>query len=58
MRLGYRKELAAIEDPEERRKESENRVARAHENAKAIDALEGGGIDDVIDLAETHNWIA
>lgn len=58
VKLGYRKELAAIEDPEERRLEFERRVARAYENAKAINAGVGGGLDDVIDPADTRDWIA
>ncbi len=58
VKLGYRKELAAIEDPEERRLEFERRVERAYENAKAINASVGGGVDDVIDPAETRDWIA
>jgi acetyl-CoA carboxylase carboxyltransferase component len=58
VKLGYRKELAAIEDPEERRLEFEQRVARAYEGAKAINASAGGGLDDVIDPADTRSWIA
>ena len=58
VKLGFRKELAAIEDPEERRIEFEKRVARAYENAKAINAGVGGGLDDVIDPADTRSWIA
>ena len=58
VKLGYRKELAAMEDPEERRLEFERRVERAYEGAKAINASVGGGIDDVIDPAETRSWIA
>ena len=58
VKLGYRKELAAIEDPEERRLEFERRVARAYEGAKAINASVGGGLDDVIDPADTRSWIA
>ena len=58
VKLGFRKELAAIEDPEERRIEFERRVARAYENAKAINAGVGGGLDDVIDPADTRSWIA
>jgi acetyl-CoA carboxylase carboxyltransferase component len=58
VKLGYRKELAAIEDPEARRAEFERRVARAYDNAKAVNAGTGGGLDDVIDPAETRNWIA
>ena len=58
VKLGYRKELAAIEDAEERRLEFERRVAGAYEGAKAINAGVGGGLDDVIDPADTRSWIA
>ena len=50
--------LAAIEDAEERIAEYERRVAREYEHAKAVHAAAGGGIDDVIDPAETRDWIA
>ncbi len=58
VKLGYRKELAAMEDPEERRVEYERRVAASYESAKAINAGVGGGLDDVIDPADTRSWIA
>ena len=58
VKLGYRKELAAIEDPEARRAEFDLRVSSAYETAKAVNAAQGGGIDDVIDPAETRGWIA
>ena len=58
VKLGYRKELAAIKDAEERRREFERRVAGAYEGAKAINAGVGGGLDDVIDPADTRSWIA
>ena len=58
VKLGYRKELAAIEDPEARRGEFERRVAAAYDGAKAINASVGGGLDDVIDPADTRSWIA
>ena len=58
VKLGYRKELAAIEDAEERRLEFERRVAGAYEGAKAVNAATGGGLDDVIDPSETREWIA
>ena len=58
VKLGFRKELAAIEDPEQRRIEFERRVERAYEGAKAINAGVGGGLDDVIDPADTRSWIA
>jgi acetyl/propionyl-CoA carboxylase alpha subunit len=57
VKLGYRKELAAIEDPEARRAEFDRRVAEAYETAKAVNAGVGGGLDDVIDPAETRAWI-
>ena len=58
VKLGYRKELAAMDDAEERRLEFERRVAAAYEGAKAINAGVGGGLDDVIDPADTRSWIA
>jgi acetyl-CoA carboxylase carboxyltransferase component len=58
VKLGYRKELMAIEDPEERASEFNTRVDRAYESAKAVNAAAGGGIDDVIDPAETRSWVA
>ena len=57
VKLGYRKELIAIEDPEERIETYENMVGRAYENAKAVNSAAGGGLDDVIDPAETRTWI-
>ena len=58
VKLGYRRELAAITDPEQRRAEFERRVADAYERAKAVNAVAGGGVDDVIDPADTRRWIA
>ena len=58
VKLGYRNELAAIADPEARRAEFDDRVARAYESARAVNAGTGGGLDDVIDPAETREWIA
>lgn len=58
VKLGYRKELMAIEDPEARRLEFERRTAIAYDAAKAVNAVAGGGIDDVIDPADTRGWLA
>ena len=33
-------------------------MARAYESGKAVNAGTGGGLDDVIDPAETRTWIA
>jgi hypothetical protein len=45
-------------DTPERRAEFDRRTAIAYDNAKAVNAVAGGGIDDVIDPAETRHWIA
>lgn len=58
VKLGYRKELTAIEDPEARRAEFERMTGIAYDSAKAVNGSAGGGIDDVIDPAETRDWIA
>jgi acetyl-CoA carboxylase carboxyltransferase component len=58
VKLGYRKELMAIDDPEARRLEFERRTTIAYDNAKAVNAVAGGGIDDVIDPADTRKWLA
>ena len=58
VKLGYRKELEAIEDVDERREEFDRRVASAYHSAKAVNSAAGGGIDDVIDPMETRQWIA
>jgi acetyl/propionyl-CoA carboxylase alpha subunit/acetyl-CoA carboxylase carboxyltransferase component len=58
VKLGYRKELTAIEDPEARVAEFQRRTADAYDKAKAVNAAAGGGIDDVIDPADTRGWIA
>jgi acetyl-CoA carboxylase carboxyltransferase component len=57
VKLGYRKELAAIADPEARKLDFDQRVAKAYDTAKAVNASAGGGIDDVIDPADTRSWI-
>jgi acetyl-CoA carboxylase carboxyltransferase component len=58
VKLGYRKELMAIDDSEARREEFDRRTAVAYENAKAVNAVTRGGIDDIIDPAGTRRWIA
>ena len=58
VKLGFRPVLAAIEDPEARKAEFDRRVADAYERARAVNAAAGGGLDDVIDPAETRRWIA
>jgi acetyl/propionyl-CoA carboxylase alpha subunit/acetyl-CoA carboxylase carboxyltransferase component len=57
VKLGFRKELAAIEDPEERRRLFEQMVARAYERGGALNTASHFEIDDVIDPAESRRWI-
>ena len=58
VKLGYRRELMAIEEPEQRLAEFQRRTAIAYDNARAVNAVMGGGIDDELDPADTRRWIA
>jgi acetyl-CoA carboxylase carboxyltransferase component len=58
VRLGLRKELEAIEDPDEREGRVAELTAQAYENARAINAAQLFELDDVIDPAETRGLIA
>jgi acetyl-CoA carboxylase carboxyltransferase component len=57
VKLGYRNELAAIADPAARRAAFEEMVARAYEHGKALNSAAHFEIDDVIDPAESRQWI-
>jgi acetyl-CoA carboxylase carboxyltransferase component len=57
VRLGFRRELEAIEDDEERAAAFDAMVARAYEQGKAINAASYFEIDDVIDPADSRRWI-
>ncbi len=57
VKLGYRNELAAIDDPDERMAAFEQRVARMYEVGKATSMATHFEIDGVIDPAETRDWI-
>lgn len=58
VRLGLRKELAAIADDAEREQRVRDVTAVAQENAKALNAAQLFELDDVIDPAETRGAIA
>jgi acetyl-CoA carboxylase carboxyltransferase component len=58
VKLGYRNELAAISDPEERRELYERMVARMYEHGKAVNVASVFEIDDVIDPMDSRHWIA
>lgn len=57
VRLGYRKELDAIEDPAERETLFQSMVDRMYEHGKALSVATHFEIDDVIDPADTRRWI-
>src|ERR671919_382092 len=58
VRLGYRKELAAIDDPDERERAFQQMVDAAYEHGKALNSASHFEIDDVIDPADSRQWIA
>src|SRR5689334_12135404 len=58
VRLGYRKELEAIEDPGARRARYEELVAEQYTRGKAVSTAMAFEIDDVIDPADTRAVLA
>jgi acetyl-CoA carboxylase carboxyltransferase component len=58
VRLGFRRELDAIEDPDERERRVQELTELAHERAKALNAATVFELDDVIDPAETRRVIS
>jgi acetyl-CoA carboxylase carboxyltransferase component len=57
VRLGFRRELEAIEDETERQRAFENMVGMAYEHGKALNMAAHFEIDDVIDPADTRALI-
>ncbi len=58
MKLGFRNELAAIDDPEARRRRYDELVAAAYERGRALNGGVSFAFDDVIDPADSRLWIA
>jgi acetyl-CoA carboxylase carboxyltransferase component len=58
VRLGMRRELEAIDDPQERENAYNAAVAAAYEKGKGINMAAYFEIDDVIDPADSARWIA
>ncbi|MEX0749795.1 MAG: carboxyl transferase domain-containing protein, partial [Dehalococcoidia bacterium] len=58
VKLGYRNELAAIEDPEQRTATFEEMVERMYRHGKAVNTASHFEIDDVIDPADSRRWIS
>lgn len=57
VKAGFKKELAAIEDPQKREEFYESLVAQLYEIGKAINMAAHLEIDAVIDPADTRQWI-
>jgi acetyl/propionyl-CoA carboxylase alpha subunit/acetyl-CoA carboxylase carboxyltransferase component len=57
VKLGYRNELAAIEDPVARKAKFDEMVAAAYASGKAMARGSHPALDDVIDPADTRRWI-
>jgi acetyl-CoA carboxylase carboxyltransferase component len=58
VRLGMKRELEAIEDPQERERVFNATVAAAYEHGEGVNMAAYGEIDDVIDPADSRRWIA
>ena len=58
VRLGMKRELEAIEDPDERERVFKATVAAAYEHGEGVNMAAYGEIDDVIDPADSRRWIA
>lgn len=57
IKAGFKKELAAIEDPNERKKLYEQLVDELYKRGKALNMASYLEIDSVIDPADTRKWI-
>lgn len=58
VRLGYRHELEAIDDPNEREVAFQGMVDRMYEHGKALSVATHFEIDDVIDPADSRRWLS
>ena len=58
VKLGFRKELEAIEEPEARVALYDKLVAKMYNNGKALNTAMTFEIDEVIDPADTRRWIS
>ncbi|MET0153202.1 MAG: carboxyl transferase domain-containing protein, partial [Candidatus Binatia bacterium] len=57
VKLGYRKELEAVQEPAARKALFEEMVARMYEHGKAVSYATYFELDDVIDPADSRRWI-
>ncbi len=57
VKLGFRAELAAIDDPAERKARFDELVDKEYKRGRALNLATGFAIDDTIDPAETRHWL-
>lgn len=57
VKLGFARELAAIDDPVQRQSTLDEMIRTAYEHGKALNAASMFELDDVIDPADTRAWI-
>ncbi|MEY4766317.1 MAG: hypothetical protein RI907_2990 [Pseudomonadota bacterium] len=57
VKLGFGKQLQAIEDPQQRQQMFDQLVAAAYERGKALNMAAHLELDDVIDPADTRRWL-
>jgi acetyl-CoA carboxylase carboxyltransferase component len=57
VKLGYRRELEAIEDPAQRERTFQEMVEASYTRGKALNTASHFEIDDVIDPADSRHWI-
>jgi acetyl-CoA carboxylase carboxyltransferase component len=57
VKLGFARELAAIDDPVRRQSTLDEMIRQAYEHGKALNAASLFEVDDVIDPASTREWI-
>ncbi len=58
VRLAYRAELEAVDDPAARKVLFEEKVQKLYQHGKALNVATYLEVDDVIDPAETRNWLS
>jgi len=58
VKLGYRNELAAVEEPGKRKELFDEMVERMYRHGKAVNTATHFEIDDVIDPFDSRRWIA
>ncbi|GAB4569435.1 MAG: carboxyl transferase domain-containing protein [Haliangiales bacterium] len=57
VRLGFRRELEAIDDPKQRQAAFDRMVATAYEIGKGLNVASVFEVDDIIDPADSRHWL-